>query len=394
MQLIEDVEKCPNGWTLRTVGDACKICDNLRLPLNVEQRQRMQGQFAYYGPTGVLDYLDEYRLEGTYALIGEDGDHFLKFWDWPMTQLVSGKFNVNNHAHVVQGNGDCLTEWFYLYFHHMCLRPVLTLQGVGRYKLTRQGLERLPMVVPPVSEQKRLVAIVDKWTKAVETLSKLIAAKVRFKQGLMQQLLTAQRRFPEFDDEWKHIRVGDIASERSERSNGSGSIPVLSCTKHDGLVDSLAYFGKRVFSEDTSNYKLVRKGEFAYATNHIEEGSIGLLNHAEAGLVSPMYTVFRTNEQIVPEFLFRLLKTETYRQVFESFTSASVNRRGSLRWKQFATIPLKLPSVDEQNRIDDVLAVFDRELDILRRELNALKQQKRGLMQKLMTGEVRVGGQK
>jgi type I restriction enzyme, S subunit len=221
-------------------------------------------------------------------------------------------------------------------------------------------------------------------------LSDLIAAKLRFKQGLMQQLVTGKRRFPEFSDEWEHVRVGNIASERSERNNGGGSIPVLSCTKYDGLVDSLAYFGKRVFSEDTSNYKVVRKGDFAYATNHIEEGSIGLLTHTEAGLVSPMYTVFRTDGRIVPEFLFRLLKTETYRQIFESFTSASVNRRGSLRWKQFATIPLKLPSVDEQNRIDAVLAVFDREIDLLRRELDALKTQKKGLMQKLLTGQVRV----
>ena len=75
-----------------------------------------------------------------------------------------------------------------------------------------------------------------------------------------------------------------------------------------------------------------------------KKGPLGSLTHArESGLVSPMYTVFRTNDQVLPEYLYRLLKTETYRQLFESFTSASVNRRGSLRWKQFATIPITLP---------------------------------------------------
>ena len=243
---------------------------------------------------------------------------------------------------------------------------------------------------PPKPQQDKIADILHSWERGNRQLATLIAAKVHFKQGLMQQLLTGKRRFPKFREDWEQVRIGDIASERSERNNGGISIPVLSCTKHDGLVNSLAYFGKQVFSFDTSNYKVVRKGDFAYATNHIEEGSIGLLSHADAGLVSPMYTVFRTNGRIVPEFLFRLLKTETYRQVFESFTSASVNRRGSLRWKQFATIPLKVPSVQEQQRIDKALATVDHEIDLLRKELEVLKTQKKGLMQKLLTGKVRV----
>ena len=103
-----------------------------------------------------------------------------------------------------------------------------------------------------------------------------------------------------------------------------------------------------------------------------------------------MYTVFQTNDQVMPEFLYRVLKTETYRQVFASFTSASVNRRGSLRWKQFATIRLMLPSPEEQQRLTVAFSVFDREIRLLREQLDALKKQKKGLMQKLLTGQVRV----
>lgn len=263
--------------------------------------------------------------------------------------------------------------------------------GVSQFNINPTQLRKhFQIPLPPLTEQNAIIGVLSVWDRGIWQLSDLITAKLRFKQGLMQQLLTGKRRFPEFENEWEAVRVGDIAAERSERNDGEHSIPVLSCTKYDGLVDSLAYFGKRVFSENTANYKVVRRGDFAYATNHIEEGSIGLLSHADAGLVSPMYTVFRTDGQIAPDFLFRLLKTETYRQIFASFTSASVNRRGSLRWKQFATIPLKLPRLAEQQRIDEALAVFDREIDFLRRELDALKTQKKGLMQKLLTGQVRV----
>src|SRR5438128_1303555 len=89
-------------------------------------------------------------------------------------------------------------------------------------------------------------------------------------------------------------------------------------------------------SEDLSAYKLVRRGQFAYATNHIEEGSIGLQDICDVGLVSPMYTVFKVDEdQVDTSFLFRLLKTETYRQIFASATHSSIDRRGALRWAGF-----------------------------------------------------------
>ncbi|MGL4514411.1 MAG: restriction endonuclease subunit S [Lacipirellulaceae bacterium] len=280
----------------------------------------------------------------------------------------------------------------YLYYWLQLLKPEFdsiangsTIKTIGMPYFAELGI-----MLPSRCEQEKIAGILATWDRGIRQLTDLIAAKVRYKQGLMQQLLTGKRRFKGFHDEWRDVRIGDVAEEVSQRNGHTDGVVVLSCTKHDGLVNSFEYFGRRVHSEDTSNYKVVRRGEFAYATNHIEEGSIGLLTHVDAGLVSPMYTVFRTNSDVVPEYLFRALKTETYRQVFQSFTSASVNRRGSLRWKQFATIPLKLPSVVEQKRIDTLLATFDREIDILRRQLEALKQQKRGLMQKLLTGEVRV----
>ena len=105
----------PSGWRLSTVETECNICNNLREPLSEEERSLMQGPYPYYGPTKAVDYLDHFRVVGKYALIGEDGDHFLKYNEQDMTQLVSGQFNVNNHAHIVQGRENCTTEWFYTF---------------------------------------------------------------------------------------------------------------------------------------------------------------------------------------------------------------------------------------------------------------------------------------
>ena len=113
-------------------------------------------------------------------------------------------------------------------------------------------------------------------------------------------------------DHWKIVKIGSIAKEVKATNDSGENIPVLSCTKYDGLVNSLEYFGKQVFSLDTSTYKVVSRGQFAYATNHIEEGSIGYQNLHDKGLVSPMYTVFKTDKNIDDGYLYKVLKTETY----------------------------------------------------------------------------------
>lgn len=92
----------------------------------------------------------------------------------------------------------------------------------------------------------------------------------------------------------------------------------------------------------------------------------------------------------MPEFIFALFKTDTYRHIFSISTNASVDRRGSLRWREFSLIQVPNPSKEEQHSIVDVLKTADNEINQFEKKLNALEKQKRGLMQKLLTGEVRV----
>lgn len=200
--------------------------------------------------------------------------------------------------------------------------------------ISRDDVLDTRITVPPLEEQGHIATILNTWVCALRIVENLIREKSRFKTGLMQQLLTGKYRFKEFvrSDEcrvtrfgsvpkdWRYITVGDIASEVGNRNECGTPTPVLSCTKHRGLVRSFEYFGKQIFSEDTSAYKIVRRGQFAYATNHIEEGSIGLLTELDAGLVSPMYTVFEANNEVHAPFLYALFKTELYRHIFATNT--------------------------------------------------------------------------
>lgn len=189
--------------------------------------------------------------------------------------------------------------------------------------------------------------------------------------------------------DWEKRKIGDIAAEISERNDADDDLPVLSCTKHDGLVDSLKYFKRRVFSEDISKYKVVPRNCFAYATNHIEEGSIGYQDTYDRALISPIYTVFRTKPEMDDAYLFYLFKTELYRHIFEINTSASVDRRGSLRWKEFSQIAVPVPPFIEQEKIAEILLAWDRAIETMDKLIDAKTRLKKGLMQKLLTGKVR-----
>src|SRR5262249_43689849 len=196
-------------------GKDCNIRNELRLPISEGERAKMKGPFPYYGPTGILDYIHEYRLDGLFATIGEDGDHFLKYAERPMTQLISGKFNVNNHAHIVQGTNKCSTEWFYYFFQHKDITHILSRQGVGRYKLNKATLEKLPILLPPLAQQRKIAAILGTWDAAIATVERLVAALRARKKGLMQRLLTGKVRFPRFEGEWDTVTLGTIANMQS-----------------------------------------------------------------------------------------------------------------------------------------------------------------------------------
>jgi len=297
-------------------------------------------------------------------------------------------------------------KFLYCLYNSRYIRKQISEQSAGT-KVKHTSPDKLigvTALIPPIFEQQKIAQILFTWDKAIKKLEALIAAKQKRKKALMQQLLTGKKRFAEFvksdgmqktkfgtiPSDWQFLHIAEVAKQLSVKNNAGHNLPVLSCTKHYGLVDSLTYFGRQIFSEDTSTYKVAPRNTFAYATNHIEEGSIGYQNLYDEALISPMYTVFQTKKNINDEFLYRVLKTELYRHIFEANTSASVDRRGSLRWNQFAAIKIPVPSIPEQQKIASCFAVTDKEIEMLKNHLIALKEQKKGLMQKLLTGKLRV----
>ena len=268
--------------------------------------------------------------------------------------------------------------------------------------ITKSELLTLPLPIPPLPEQNAIADLVSTWDEVIEKTERLIQVKEKQLRQMSRWLLFGYKRFGnkkneladghffKYPSDWALVKIGKVAKEVSAR-NGESEEIVLSCSKYDGFVNSLDYFGKQVFSSDTSNYKVVKKGQFGYPSNHVEEGSIGLLEHCEKGIVSPIYVVFEASkEKVHSPYLYKLLKTDIYRHIFQVSTSSSVDRRGSLCWGDFSKIKVLVPSLEEQQEISETLSSAQHEIDLLKQLADKYKIQKRGLMQKMLTGEWRV----
>lgn len=295
------------------------------------------------------------------------------------------------HTFVLRDDKGKTNEYYRQYiFRNPKIRNTLqkVANGVSVYGISKAAVSKVILPLPPLSEQNRIVAVLETWDRAIEKLTKKIEIKKEVKKHLMQQLLTGKTRLPGFKEKWKEFQIGTFSKLVTLLNVKDKHHEVLSCTKYRGLVRSLEYFDRKVYGNDLTKYKIVPRDHFVYATNHIEEGSIGHQNLIDFGLVSPMYTVFET-DGVNNLFLSKLLKTPRLIFEYQRHMTASVERRGGLRWGSFSKIKLYLPLLEEQNAIADFTKVAGREISQLEHKLSLLEDQKKYLLNNLITGAIR-----
>ena len=166
--------------------------------------------------------------------------------------------------------------------------------------------------------------------------------------------------------------IGSFAKQVKRVNDRNSSVAdVYSVTKYDGFVRSLDYFKKQVFSRDLSSYKIVRKGEFAYSTIHLDEGALGLLNDEEA-LISPMYTTFEVDESVDRQYLAYLLRSPNLINQYGLIGQGSVNRRKSIPFASLAELEVFTPPLPEQKKIAEILSGIDYEISRFKDKIQAL----------------------
>lgn len=185
---------------------------------------------------------------------------------------------------------------------------------------------------------------------------------------------------------WASVTLGEITKNISIKNADKKVEQVVSVTKHRGIVNSLDFFKKQVFSKELSTYKVIKRGQFAYATIHLDEGSIGFLADHDVAVLSPMYTVFEAKKTKVDiGFLFTVLKSDRLLSIYDHVGVGSINRRKSIPYSVFAKIEIPLPPLPEQQKIAEILSAVDEKIAVINEQLTQTQELKKGLMQRLLT---------
>ncbi len=203
--------------------------------------------------------------------------------------------------------------------------------------------------------------------------------------GLRQRLLTGEVRFPEFDEPWREVRLDDVTRELRDRNEGQYGIDHVCGIKND---EGLTSDTDRDASSDLSKYKVIPQDAFAYNPMRLDVGSIGRLVDEGPALVSKDYIAFECNrDHLEPVYLDHYRETHRWEHFVETAGSGSVRVR--IYYRHLKRMELNLPPLPEQRKIAETLEAAKTEINTLEEKRDALQRQKKGLMQRLLTGAVR-----
>ena len=195
----------PEGWVWARLVELFEIQDSYRIPLNKKERNKREGKYPYYGANGQIGTIDDYIFEGRRILIAEDGG----FFSDPIrgvAYIAEGRFWVNNHAHVLRCIGSTNEKFWISYFNQFDWLPYV--RGMTRYKLNQATMQKIPLPVPPLAEQKRIAEKVDELMALCDRLEQQTSAQISAHETLVDTLLdtlTRSQDAAELADNWARL---------------------------------------------------------------------------------------------------------------------------------------------------------------------------------------------
>lgn len=267
--------------------------------------------------------------------------------------------------------------------------------GAGRNKtLGQDRFLKSKIVLPPIEEQRKIAAILTTQDRVIELKEERLAEKQRQKKYLMQQLLTGKKRLPGFSGAWKNIKLCEVLSERKEK-NIEQNLRICSVAVQKGVIDQIEHLGRSYAASDTSNYSVAHYGDIIYTKSPTGDFLYGIVKQnllQETVAVSPLYGVFTPMTFGLGYFLHTYFQSAICAQNYLlPIVQKGAKNTINITNDTFISSKLYLPlDVEEQKAIADTFIAADREIDLLRQDIEQEKQKKKALMQLLLTGIVRV----
>ncbi|MCK5267227.1 MAG: restriction endonuclease subunit S [Spirochaetes bacterium] len=376
-------------WKREKLGNVCDVLDNRRKPIT--KRNRIPGEFPYYGATGILDYVHAYIFDEKLILIGEDG---AKWQSGENTAfIVEGKYWVNNHAHVIRPNRDMLLDdWLVYFLNFSDLLPYIA--GLTVPKLTQAKLREIIFPLPPLSEQQLIVSILDKAfasiNKAKENAAKNLANAREFFESYLQSVFTnpgggwGEKVLNEICD----VKDGTHDSPKYIREG----IPFV--TQKNIRTEGLSFADTKFITEEDHNKFYKRSnvvfGDILISMIGANRGMVCIVDDKRTFSIKNVGLI-KSNAKINTQYLLYFLKSPIAMQYVKYMSNGGAQEFVGLT--ALRRFPIPGPNLSEQNLIVtklDALFTETKKLEtIYQQKLADLNELKKSILQKAFNGKLK-----
>ena len=391
----------PEEWDLLKLGDFFTLTSGITKPDDLHETQECNDN-PVYGGNGVIGYSKQVLLNQKVLIIGRVGEkcgcvHYLQTPCW----ITDNALYINS----IKKNFN----YEYMYYLLQKINLNKYRNKSGQPLISQKPIYCTIIAMPKIAEQEKVTEILSAWDDGIETLEKLIEQKEIFHKALMKNLLIGKKRFAEFskNSEYKRTKLGSIPvdwqikplkllfDKRMQKYSRDTEHNIFTNSATKGVVLQNEYFDRSIVTEEnTSNYYVVGEDDFMYNPRISQNAPAGPINRNKlgiTGIASPLYTIFKAKHDTIVDFYEQYFSSNLWNNsMFMVANQGARHDRLNITNNDFMNMPLPYPPTKEQEKIANSLIESYKEIQILNSKLEKLKEQKKGLMQKLLTGQIRV----
>ena len=372
-------------WIEFKLSELAEIHNEKRIPLSKMERLNIKGKYPYYGASGIVDYLNDYKFDGEFVLISEDGEN-LKTRKTPIAFKASGKFWVNNHAHIISGKKLFLNDLLIYFFANLDLNQYIT--GAVQPKLSKGNLLNIPIYLPKgENEQKSLTMILKSLDDKIDLL--LLQNKT-FEE--LAQTLFRQWFIEEVNDEWEEYEVRDFTTHKK-----------VTIKPAQNPNDKFVYFSLPAF--DTNKEPIKELGSDIKSNKYQVESYSILMSKLnpktprvwdiyfkpkENSICSTEFQVVQPNDKSLFPFISTLLKSTRVTGELAMSASGTSGSHQRVKPEDIFNISFVTPSIDRMKEFSELLEPNYLKQLKNQNQIQTLENMRDTLLPKLMSGEVRV----
>ena len=374
-----------DDWEQRKLGDVVEFLDTMRKPL--EGAKRISGPYPYYGASGIVDYVDGYLFDEELVLLSEDGANITDR-NYPVCFLASGKYWVNNHAHVLKTKDGNENKFICNSLERKDYKQYNS--GMAMPKLNQEVCRGIPISCPSFDEQKKIGDCFRNLDHLITLHQRKCDETKELKKFMLQKMFPKKNekkpeiRFAGFDDDWEQRKLGEVFEQTTNFVNpNEEEIELWSLTVEDGLTPKSERYNREFLVKKESNFKEVRPGDIVYNPMNMTLGAVGYNAMPQSVAVSGYYTTMIAKDGYDSYYINTWLKSPQAISLYKTFATGSLIEKQRVQFPTLATIPTTFPNHDEQKRIGAYFSTLDHLITLHQRKCDEAKEMKKFMLQNM-----------